>query len=63
MVDSINSRVNAQITIHDNVIVTGETIINGRCDISNNLRVLETSESGEPISIQNSITRWGKFTN
>ena len=54
MVDSIKSRVNDQITSNDNVIITGDTIINGRCNIYDSLRVLETSEFGKTIIITTS---------
>ena len=52
MVDSIKSLVNDQTTINDNVILPGDIIINGRCNMFNNLRVLGTSEFGNTISIQ-----------
>ena len=50
MVDSVTSLVNDQITINDNVILPGDIIINGRCNMSNNLQVLGTSEFGKTLS-------------
>ena len=64
MVYRIKSLVNDQITINDNVLITSDTIINGRCNMSNNLRVLGTTEFGETTNIKkNTINRWGTFTN
>ena len=54
MVDSIKSLLDDQITINDNVIVAGDIMISGRCNIFNNLRGLETSEFGKTIIIKTS---------
>ena len=52
IVDSISLLVNDQITLNDSVILTGDTSINGRCNMSNNLQVLGTSEFGKTMSKQ-----------
>ena len=53
--------VNDQTTINDNVILPGDIIINGRCNMFNNLRVLGTSEFGNTISIQTPWQGGGKL--
>ena len=52
MKDSIKSLVNDHITISHSVIITGDISVHGRCNIFDNLRVLETCEFGKHISIQ-----------
>ena len=61
-VDSIRAFVDEQLTINDNVILTGDTTIGGKCNMTNNLSVLGSSIFSNIICIKHTCTRSGKFT-